>query len=215
MEASSHIPATVLLQPIIISLHQCGLNKVSSNKSYNVEQVRGGMITQQHLAIPESDLFPQVEQGTTQHLLHFSSKGWLLDIFEWPLTLSILHPFSSTQIKLPQLPKNRHLFVLTFVLSSNPSFTPNYTVLLLRGGLEKHLSYSKPGDKAWTTINTGPNDYLDVIYFEGKFYTVSSYCQIMACDVTGDNQITMTQVANVPGSLLKKDLDEVYIVESS
>ncbi|KAK4838049.1 hypothetical protein QYF36_010559 [Acer negundo] len=182
-----------------------------------VEQVQGG-ITQQHLAIPESDIFPLVEeQGIMDRWLTcFSSKGWLIDIVTMrSLSLSLLHPFSGAQIKLPQWPKNLNLYIQKFVLSSNPSFTSNYTVMILHGGQRRNLTYSKPGNEAWTTINTSQDDYRDVTYFEGKFYTVNRRCRIMACDVMGDNP-TMTQVANLHESLLQEDLwDEVYIVESS
>ncbi|KAK2654265.1 hypothetical protein Ddye_014121 [Dipteronia dyeriana] len=183
-----------------------------------LEQVQG--ITQQHLAIPKSDIFPQVEeQGIMdRQSTCYSSKGWLIDIVTVrPLTsLSLLHPFSGAQIKLPQWPKNLNLYnIQKIVLSSNPSFTSSYTVMILHGGPRRYLTYSKPGDEAWTTISTGEHDYRDVTYFEGKFYTVSRHCRIMACDVTGDNP-TMAQVTNLPESLLQEDLwDEVYIVGSS
>ncbi|KAK2654269.1 hypothetical protein Ddye_014125 [Dipteronia dyeriana] len=129
-----------------------------------VEQVQGGT-TQQHLALPENDIFQHVEEeqvqgGITQHFYSFSSKGWLLDFVEDIINLThvhigILHPFSGAQIKLPQWPKNLNLFIFKFVLSSNPLSTLNYTVMILHGGRPgRLLSYSKPGDKTWTTINT-------------------------------------------------------------
>ncbi|KAK2653852.1 hypothetical protein Ddye_013708 [Dipteronia dyeriana] len=190
------------------------------NEFFIFPQVQAHGITQQHLAIPETDFFPQekvhciVNQlfrglniPSRTSLTFHSSKGWLIDIeiFVWPRSLSLLHSFSGTQIKLPQWPNNLNACFQKFILSSNPLFTSNYTVMILHGGERRDLIYSKPGDEAWTTINTG------------KFYIVSMHCRIMAyeCDVTGDNP-TMAQVANLPESLLQEDLwDEVYILESS
>ncbi|KAK2654238.1 hypothetical protein Ddye_014094 [Dipteronia dyeriana] len=168
----------------------------------HVEHVQGG-IAQQHLILPDPE---------TRILSNLYSKGWLITIDTRSLCTNLLHPFSAAQINLPQW---HIIFVNLFVLSSNPLFTLNYTVMILHGGIRQELIYSKPGDEVWTTISTCQNNFSDITYCEGKFYPVNIHCQIMACDVRGDNP-TMAQVANMPESLAQEKLwGNVHIVESS
>ncbi|KAL5747474.1 hypothetical protein ACOSP7_024474 [Xanthoceras sorbifolium] len=174
------------------------------------------------------DFFILPEGMTTRHhvlpeanaKMCYSSKGWLITIAP-NLSMDLIHPFSRAQFKLPHvksfhnwrrlaMPNMYTAFIRKAVLSSNPLFTPDYTVMVIHGDIGV-LAYSKPGDKAWTTIDTWHGMYFDVTYYKGKFYAINSQCQIMACDVGGDNPTVAQQVA----STIEFAPEKVYIVESS
>ncbi|KAK0586483.1 hypothetical protein LWI29_007793 [Acer saccharum] len=151
----------------------------------------------------------------------FSSKGWIITIAQ-DLSMNLLHPFFRTQIKLPHIksiynwyslitPKMYAVYINKAILSSNPLLTSDYTVMVIYGR-KGVLAYSKPGDKAWTTINTWKGKYFDVTYYKGKFYAINSHGEIMACDVRGDNPTIAQVVANMPYNI--PHWDKAYIVES-
>ncbi|KAK2654266.1 hypothetical protein Ddye_014122 [Dipteronia dyeriana] len=171
-------------------------------------------------------IFPQVQvQGIAQqqqqqrrvlldtdletYNMLLSSKGWLLT--KLVMSTSLLHPLSGAQIKLPEFPWCDRITIRKFCLSSNPSLTLDYTLMMIHG-VRRELIYSiKPGDTAWTIVDTGRNDNVDLTYCKGKFYIVNRYCQIMVYDVKGVNP-TVARVAYMP---IPDNLGNVYIVESS
>ncbi|KAK2654270.1 hypothetical protein Ddye_014126 [Dipteronia dyeriana] len=87
----------------------------------------------------------------------------------------------------------------------------DYTLMMIHGVRREMICSIKPGDTAWTIVKTCQNDNVDLTYYNGKFYVVNRYCQIMSCDVRGVNP-TVAQVANMP---IPDNLVNVYIVESS
>ncbi|TXG50526.1 hypothetical protein EZV62_023050 [Acer yangbiense] len=151
----------------------------------------------------------------------FSSKGWLITIAR-DLSMNLLHPFSRDQIKLPHIKsfdnrrsldmsKTYASFIHKVVLSSDPLLTSDSIVMVIHGD-KGVLAYSKPGDKAWTTINTWRGKYFDFTFYKGRFYAINSHGKIMACDVRGDNPTIAQQVANMPDNIPL--CEKVYIVES-
>ncbi|KAK2664100.1 hypothetical protein Ddye_002674 [Dipteronia dyeriana] len=137
----------------------------------------------------------------------FSSKGWLITITQ-DLSMNLLHPFSRYHIKLPRIKsfdnwrsldmssKTYASFIHKAVLSSDPLLTSNSIIMVIHGH-KGVLTYSKPGDKAWTTINTWRGKYFDFTYYKGRFYAINSRGKIMACDVRGDNPTMAQEVANM------------------
>ncbi|KAK3206674.1 hypothetical protein Dsin_020720 [Dipteronia sinensis] len=174
----------------------------------------------------------QIELPEIHNKKYFSSKGWLITISKY-LRISMLHPFTRCRlhIKLPpihafkywklELPlaSTRMVYAYDFihkcVLSSNPSSTSDYTVMVIFGYIEK-LGFARSGDKAWTTIDTWTAPYSDVTYYKGMFYATNDLYEIMACDVRGDDPTIAQEVTQMPSDLQKHGCGgKLYILESA
>ncbi|TXG50456.1 hypothetical protein EZV62_022980 [Acer yangbiense] len=152
-----------------------------------------------------------------------SSKGWLITIAK-DLSMTLLHPFTRLQIKLPHIKSLRNwkesavsimytMFIHKCLLSSNPSLTPDYITMIIYGGCGD-IAYCRPGHEKWTTIETGGLTFFDMTYFKGTVYAIDCKGRIIACDLRGDYPIAK-QVTELPQKLLKKACDYLYILESS
>ncbi|KAJ4713311.1 F-box protein [Melia azedarach] len=163
-----------------------------------------------------------------------SSKGWLLTIDRnWDI--SLLHPYKSVQIELPNIRSfedwnngishniMRAFFIEKFVLSTSPLEEEDYTVMVIYGRTRK-LAYFKPRYKAWITLRPTCSKvtmFSDIFYYNKKFYVVDLYGRIMVCDFSGENR-NPSVVAEmpsidlyggiIPNELVRGDvLEELYL----
>ncbi|KAA8522384.1 hypothetical protein F0562_013255 [Nyssa sinensis] len=155
----------------------------------------------------------------------FSSQGWLLTIAA-DHEVNLLHPLSRVQILLPNLTtfsnleemathctdKLYHNFIQKAVLSSSPSTTSDYAIMVIHGAISK-LAFYRRGDNAWTTIETWLSAYSDVIYHEGRFYAIDCWGRIVVCDVNGSCP-TRGQIMPVMPNEFTHSLEKLYLVES-
>ncbi|XP_077223897.1 F-box protein SKIP23-like isoform X2 [Tasmannia lanceolata] len=151
-----------------------------------------------------------------------SSKGWVVTIDESG-NVHLLNPFTSTQIQLPSLnrfPDNQHStnpevprnyrYIVKTVLSANPISTQDYIVATIVT-YDWKLSFYKPGDEKWTTINNEWIHYEDVIYYKDKFYAITNHNAVVTCDFASIDNPKFT-VITPP---FEGGIDRRYLVESS
>ncbi|ESR53395.1 F-box domain containing protein expressed [Citrus sinensis] len=150
----------------------------------------------------------------------FSSKGWLITIAQ-DLSMSLLHPFSRRQIKLPHIKtiKNwRDLkttkmyanFIFKCALSSSPDYSSNYTIVISYVG---KLAYARPGDRSWIPIDLNAY-YHDIIFYNGLLYAVKT-SQVRAFDIRGNNPTVVQEVSSLPSELLRFFPGSWYVAEST
>ena len=147
----------------------------------------------------------------------FSSKGWLITLAE-DKTMNLLHPLNRNRIMLPYLGQNYHQHSLVnlikkAVLSSSPSWNSNYIIMIIVGFANrrmKHLAFARAGDNTWTMI-AEKQPYIDVTYYQGRFYAITSSGVLVVCDVEGPNP-TKTELAT---SFVYQMNDRFYIVVGS
>ncbi|XP_077248290.1 F-box protein SKIP23-like [Tasmannia lanceolata] len=122
-----------------------------------------------------------------------SSKGWVVTVDE-STNIHLLDPFTSTQIQLPSLDKFPdpqfiswpelpwdYTYIRKALLSANPLSTPDYVVVTIVSSMLK-LSFYKPGDEKWTTLENQWGPYEDVIYYKDKFYAITSNDAVVTCE---------------------------------
>ncbi|KAF8369923.1 hypothetical protein HHK36_032042 [Tetracentron sinense] len=153
----------------------------------------------------------------------FSSHGWLITL-SVDLTINLVNPLSRVRIPLPhQLTFKDHytdytpvelqqICIFKAILSASPSWTSDYTVMVIYGPRVK-LAFAKPGDEGWTTIDTWSSSYADIIYYRERFYAVNFKGHIMVCDVEGPNPTEASVIARLPEEILGIPC-KVYLVES-
>ncbi|XP_077248324.1 F-box protein SKIP23-like [Tasmannia lanceolata] len=151
-----------------------------------------------------------------------SSKGWVLTVDESG-DVHLLNPFTSTKIQLPSLdkfPDNQNQFcddeprnyryIFKTVLSANPISTQDYIVVTIVTYMAK-LSYYKPGDEKWTTINNEWFKYEDAIYFKDKFYAITNSNAVVTCDFASSDFPKFSVITHPHINSAEKR----YLVESS
>lgn len=132
--------------------------------------------------------------------------GWMVN-FGVGVRIDLVNPVSGVKLSLPYQSiftrqnidevhnaEMLHRFPVRFVLSSNPSLSltpdPNTTqnqscVVIAIFYPKRQPCFAKPGDRAWTPIETTLLDYDDVIYFNGLVYAVDhDNGFLMVCDIT-------------------------------
>ncbi|XP_077219027.1 F-box protein SKIP23-like [Tasmannia lanceolata] len=153
-----------------------------------------------------------------------SSKGWLITIDERS-KVHLLNPFSKIQIELPSLDKFPHPqyrtnpdmpsdyeYMYKAVLSANPHSTPNYIVATIVTNMSR-MSFYKPGDETWTTLETPWEPFQDVIYYKDKFYAIGHRGAVVMCDFASTDFPKFTVVTPEPPSWERND--KIYLVESA
>ncbi|XP_070677956.1 F-box protein At2g26160-like [Malus domestica] len=147
-----------------------------------------------------------------------SSLGWLITSRD--LEFRLLHPLDHAHIKLPKLnfsPPTMSYFhwVKKFVLSSSPSWTSDYTIMVLYDG--NSLTFCKPGqDKCWTRIVLEVHP-VDITYYKGRFYAVTYGGMVLVCDTEDPKQPkTRVVVPEIPIVVKHHSPDKkIYVVESA
>ncbi|CAI9755585.1 unnamed protein product [Fraxinus pennsylvanica] len=149
-----------------------------------------------------------------------SPHGWLVTL-DVAFNMNLLNPLSRVQIFLPPLHKCsnlenlvccpetfRNTFVYKAVLSSDPS-SANCVVLAIYS--DNKMAFAKPGDVAWTPLQSGSSFVNDVICFGGNFYAIDSSGDIRISDSKGSHLKTIS----LPVQEVDNELGEnsIYLVE--
>lgn len=145
----------------------------------------------------------------------FETLGWFLTVSE-TRDMNLLHPFTRVQIPLPRISTStKFCTIQKAVLSSCPRVSSkennNFELVVIDGG---QLKFWKPGEKAWTSIETPRGRINDIAYCKGQFYAVG-WKKIFVCDIGGPDVTTVTAqvVGAIPIEIL--ETNEPFIVESN
>ncbi|KAK6935317.1 Domain unknown function DUF295 [Dillenia turbinata] len=152
----------------------------------------------------------------------FSSHGWLITISD-DLDITLLHPLSRREISLPNLdtlglPDMLHIdfnasscYFYKAILSSSPSRSSNYVVMLIHGTLlgQAQLAFCRAGDKYWTPIDKWFEHYSDVTHFENQFSAVDCEGNVVVFDVNGRHIVDFS----VPEIFVENYVNRLYVVE--
>lgn len=124
-----------------------------------------------------------------------SPYGWMVT-FGLDLNMHLLNPFSGVQLSLPHpstFPNEwikkmepelvRQRCPVRFCLSSNPSLTNQSCMVIAIHAPQGKLSFAKPGDGAWTPIDTPIPFLLDAIFFNHQVYAVNCAGTLIVCDI--------------------------------
>nr|XP_016496506.1 PREDICTED: F-box protein SKIP23-like [Nicotiana tabacum] len=154
------------------------------------------------------------------------SMGWLITVGKDEGEASLLHPFSGVQFELPHQNTTKDFdehetgYPFTFfrkaVLSASPFYTSDFVLMVIEGGI-RFLSFWRPGDLRWTRVSWDRSDhtpFVDVVYFNGRFYAVDYSGRVLVCDVAGPEPTKKSHIiAQLPFGPRDR-LDHLYIVES-
>lgn len=119
-----------------------------------------------------------------------SSLGWLLIASSQFSTsnskhIYLLHPFKHEEILLPTL---EFRCIKKFVLSSSPSLTSDYTVMVSTS-YSREFAFWRPKDNEWTKISSeldpmeSDRRSYDIAYYKGQFYIVELDGRVLVCDI--------------------------------
>lgn len=90
--------------------------------------------------------------------------------------------------------------VRKFVLSSSPSFTSDYVVMIHSWG---KFAFWRPGDHEWTIVDDALGRpyhiYSDLTYHKGQFYAVNASGNVFVCEMEEPKKAKMKLV--VPSSI--------------
>ncbi|KAH7841427.1 hypothetical protein Vadar_029758 [Vaccinium darrowii] len=149
--------------------------------------------------------------------------GWLVTVSAAG-DMNLLDPISRFQIPLPHISTFKHyqgdipidfLCIQKAVLSSRPCISSkenNYVLMVIYEACG-FLGFWKPGDMAWTTIETRPSAFCDITYYHGQFYTVNSAGNIFVCDVGLRDPTVVYLCGGISREIL--EFKQPYIVESN
>lgn len=155
-----------------------------------------------------------------------SSLGWFITASSRHLSTSdsrhiyLLHPFKHEEIVLPTFEFGS---LRKFVLSSSPSLTSDYTVMVStdHGG---EFAFWRPKDKEWNFISSKLDTWdwdsdrrsYDIAYYRGQFYIVDSDGRVLVFDIDDPEDATANKVAisESPTWRSRYSVNQLYLVES-
>ncbi|CAB4291136.1 unnamed protein product [Prunus armeniaca] len=153
-----------------------------------------------------------------------SCLGWLITK-RGDSKFNLLHPLNHSRIKFPSFRDSKEnlspLIIMSnfdfkkrFVLSSSPSWTCDYTIMVQSNS--RLLAFCKPTEhKYWTSIVL-EEEARDIICYKGRFYAVSGDGSVWVCDTENPKQAkAKVVVPAVPGEVLPSALRRVKLVESA
>lgn len=163
---------------------------------------------------------------TQRHLAPWcrSSLGWLLIASSRFSTsnskhIYLLHPFKHEEILLPTL---EFRCVKKFVLSSSPSLTSDYRVMVSTS-YPREFAFWRPKDNEWTKISSELNPReadrrsYDIAYYKGQFYIVERDGRVLVCDID-DPKKAKARVVVTEMTMDRVSMDhfrQFYLVESA
>ncbi|KAI4356448.1 hypothetical protein L6164_000470 [Bauhinia variegata] len=154
-------------------------------------------------------------------------EGWILTA-GLDLELTLLHPFSHSQYKLPSWHFDSNVLfqayfpnvnVITYcpnlitraAITANPSRKPDFKIVItFDNGFESIVAFASPGDKAWTVLRKGTL-MADVVCYKGKVHGIDWDGTFWLCDVEGSKP-TLTKLFPKPEAY--GYVKAVYLVES-
>ncbi|KAF5205418.1 ascorbic acid mannose pathway regulator [Thalictrum thalictroides] len=151
-----------------------------------------------------------------------SPYGWLVTCSDG--NMSILNPLSNVCVALPPLSSLRNYSsshsVRKVVLAISPasntsSATPlvNQFVALVMFSGDKKLAFARPGDRAWTTVNSSSALYEDTVHINDQFYAIDVEGVVCRFDIsTTPNQVSL-HFACLPGEIDMEEGCRFYLVE--
>ncbi|XP_062028896.1 putative F-box protein At3g25750 [Rosa rugosa] len=155
-----------------------------------------------------------------------SSLGWLIIASSRFLTddsrhIYLLHPFKHEEIVLPTF-EFEFGFIKKFVLSSSPSLTSDYIVMVSTTWSDRKFAFWRPKDNGWTKISSELNNWesdtrsYDIAYYKGQFYIVERDGRVLVCDIDDPNKAAAKLVVSeMPNNLVSNDsVQQLYLVES-
>ncbi|XP_077219028.1 F-box protein SKIP23-like [Tasmannia lanceolata] len=153
-----------------------------------------------------------------------SCMGWLITVDERS-NVHLLNPLSRIQIQLPSLDKftyhqyhtdpdlpSDYAYIFKAVLSASPISTPNYIVVAIVTTMLR-LSFYKPGDETWTTLETQWDPFKDVIYYKGQFYAINHRGAVVICNFASSDLPKFTEIMPAPPFWERND--KIYLLESA
>ncbi|XP_077226321.1 F-box protein SKIP23-like [Tasmannia lanceolata] len=117
------------------------------------------------------------------------------------------------QLPLMMVPDNERTEtrILKTALSTNPISTQDYIVVAIVTNMWK-LSFYKPGDEKWTTINHEWVHYYDVTFFKDKLYGITNSKSVVTCDFASNDFPKFSVITHTQEN---DGADQRYLVESS
>ncbi|PIA48291.1 hypothetical protein AQUCO_01400707v1 [Aquilegia coerulea] len=154
-----------------------------------------------------------------------SSHGWVFTVCHETLQVRLLNLFSSStggenEIYLPPITAFEYDPIITYmypgfvhklVLSANPALQPNYAIMAICNAASL-LAFYKPGDQAWTTLDSKFKSNVDLIYYKDRFYALDIMGDVFSIDLN-DPEPKILPVG-LPRPPYKRG-DKRYLVESS
>ncbi|XP_044485137.1 putative F-box protein At5g55150 [Mangifera indica] len=199
------------------------------NFSYKSYQIPWLMISEENFSNYKSffsiwkDRIRDVYLPEARCKMCYSSKGWIITV-DVDYSMSLLHPFSGVKIKLPNIitiMSRRGLcgyLIAKCALSSSPSVTSDSILVVIYGG-RRELAYIRPGKKNWNRIDIRGflSDYVDIVFYNDKFYAVNIRGEILVFDFSGE-EVAGHAVAQLPSELDERNDDYreknmLYLVE--
>ncbi|KAL5725495.1 hypothetical protein ACHQM5_008633 [Ranunculus cassubicifolius] len=122
-----------------------------------------------------------------------SGFGWLVS-FGLDLNILLVNPFSRLTLSLPPQSTFQHQrklltpprlvkgFIQKFILSAPPTPPHSCVVLAITSELGR-LSFARPGDEAWISVESPQTNYVDAIFYQGQFYAVDVEGPVSVIDI--------------------------------
>ncbi|KAF9616485.1 hypothetical protein IFM89_029782 [Coptis chinensis] len=122
--------------------------------------------------------------------------GWLLTV-GLDLNIHLLNPLTRAQLSLPPQrtfpfqsesyiePSHlRKIVVFKFVMSSSMPNSENDCIVMVICSQFNSLAFARPGDKAWTEIESPPRQaHDDILFFNGRFYAIQASGILRICKI--------------------------------
>lgn len=153
-----------------------------------------------------------------------SSLGWLIIASSQFSTsnskhIYLLHPFKHEEILLPTLESR---CIKKFVLSSSPSLTLDYTVMVSTS-FPREFAFWRPKDNEWTKISSELNPLksdgrsYDIAFYKGQFYIIELDGRVLVCDIDDPKKakarVVVTEMTMDRVSV--EQFRQFYLVESA